>query len=149
MIKRCRTPSLVEEEELFSLKIQHLTTKVKSATFSLSNIRVGDVLIDVLNAVQKHHVKMEPDFINTILSILILEGIGRQLNPNLDLFQNALPILRSLGSSQINANNTSFNPASFGSVIKLWILLEARHFASIAVSDVDDMLKYDWLMPNV
>lgn len=40
---------------------------------------------------------MEGDFVNTVLSILLLEGIGRQLDPDLDLFKSALPILRQLG----------------------------------------------------
>ncbi|KAA1075874.1 hypothetical protein PGT21_029159 [Puccinia graminis f. sp. tritici] len=147
MVERCRTPELVDDEETFAVKIQHLASKVKAQTFSLSNIKVADVLLNVLTAVREHHVKMEADFINTILSILILEGIGRQLNPELDLFQSALPILRSLGSKQINASGSS--PRQFGSMFKIWLLLEARHFASIAVSEVDDMLKYDLLMPNI
>ncbi|PLW12203.1 hypothetical protein PCANC_14693 [Puccinia coronata f. sp. avenae] len=141
MVERCRTPELVDDEETFAVKIQHLASTVKSQTFSLSKIKVADVLVSVLTAVREHHVKMEADFINTILSILILEGIGRQLNPDLDLFQSALPILRNLGSKQINASRSS--PGHFGSMIKIWLLLEARHFASIAVSEVDDMLKYD------
>ncbi len=40
---------------------------------------------------------MEGDFVNTVISILLLEGIGRQLDPNMDLFKSALPILRQLG----------------------------------------------------
>jgi len=147
MVQRCRTPELVDDEETFAVKIQHLASKVKTQTFSLSHIKVADVLVNVLTAVREHHVKMEADFINTILSILILEGIGRQLNPELDLFQSALPILRNLGPKQINVSGSS--PAQFGSMVKIWLLLEARHFASIAVSEVDDMLKYDLLMPNI
>ncbi|OAV91414.1 Atypical/ABC1/ABC1-C protein kinase [Puccinia triticina 1-1 BBBD Race 1] len=147
MVERCRTPELVDDEETFAVKIQHLASKVKAQTFSLSNIKVADVLLNVLTAVREHHVKMEADFVNTILSILILEGIGRQLNPNLDLFQSALPILRSLGSKQINSSGSSTR--HFGSMFKIWLLLEARQFASIAVSEVDDMLKYDLLMPNI
>ena len=40
---------------------------------------------------------MEADFVNTVISILLLEGIGRQLDPEMDLFKSALPILRQLG----------------------------------------------------
>jgi aarF domain-containing kinase len=120
MVERCRTPELVDDEETFAVKIQHLASKVKAQTFSLSNIKVADVLLNVLTAVREHHVKMEADFINTILSILILEGIGRQLNPELDLFQSALPILRSLGSKQINSPGSS--PRQFGSMFKVSLL---------------------------
>lgn len=149
MVERCRTPELVNDEETFSMKIQHLALKVKSQTFSLANIKVSDVLIKVLTAVREHHVKMEADFINTVLSILILEGIGRQLNPSLDLFQSALPILRSLGSQHLNAGGQCSTAVHYGSMIKIWLVLEARHFASIASSELDSMVKYDLFMPNV
>jgi aarF domain-containing kinase len=70
---------------------------VKRKTFSLGQIKISDILTEVLKAVRDHHVKMEGDFVNTVISILLLEGIGRQLDPGLDLFKSALPILRQLG----------------------------------------------------
>jgi aarF domain-containing kinase len=97
MVARSVSPKLAREPETFALKIQHLVLDVKRSTFSLGAVRVADVLGNVLKAVRDHHVKMEGDFVNTILSILLLEGIGRQLDPNLDLFASALPILRQLG----------------------------------------------------
>jgi aarF domain-containing kinase len=97
MVERCHSPELALEPETFALKIQHMVLDVKRKTFSLGQIKISDVLTGVLKAVREHHVKMEGDFINTVISILLLEGIGRQLDPNLDLFASALPILRSLG----------------------------------------------------
>jgi len=88
MVQRCKTPDLVLEPETFALKIQHLVLSVKSKTFSLARIRISDILGEVLTAVRVNHVKMEGDFVNTILSILLLEGIGRRLDPELDLFQS-------------------------------------------------------------
>lgn len=105
MIERCRSPDLVIDDETFALKMQHLVLRVKSKSFSLAQIRIGDVLSEVLQMVRAHHVKMEADFVNTVISILLLEGIGRQLDPNMDLFKSALPILRRLGS-QMNAMDT-------------------------------------------
>ena len=97
MMERCRTPEFVIEEETFALKMQHLVLSVKSKTFSLAKIKISDILTDVLTAVRQHHVKLEGDFVNTVISILLLEGIGRQLDPDMDLFKSALPILRQLG----------------------------------------------------
>jgi aarF domain-containing kinase len=97
MVERCRTPELVIEPEHFALKIQHIVLSVKATAFTLSAVRISDVLTEVLKGVQASHVKMEGDFVNTILSILLLEGIGRQLDPALDLFKSALPILRQVG----------------------------------------------------
>ena len=97
MVERCRTPELAIDTETFALKMQHIVLNVKRKTFSLGQIKISDILTDVLKAVRQHHVKMEGDFINTVISILLLEGIGRQLDPGLDLFKSALPILRQLG----------------------------------------------------
>lgn len=97
MVSRCRTPELAVDPETFALKMQHIVLNVKRKTFSLGQIKISDILHSVLMAVREHHVKMEPDFVNTVISVLLLEGIGRQLDPGLDLFKSALPILRQLG----------------------------------------------------
>lgn len=79
MVERCRLPDLVIDEDTFALKMQDLVLSVKSKTFSLAKIKIGDVLSQVLTAVREHHVKMEPDFVNTVISILLLEVSGCQL----------------------------------------------------------------------
>ena len=86
MIERCRQPDAVIDPELFALRMQHLVLGVKSKTFALGNIKIGDVLNEVLSMVRNHHVRLEGDFVNVVLSILLLEGIGRKLDPELDLF---------------------------------------------------------------
>lgn len=86
MIERCRQPDAVVDPELFALRMQHLVLGVKSKTFALGNIKIGDVLNEVLSMVRNHHVRLEGDFVNVVLSILLLEGIGRKLDPELDLF---------------------------------------------------------------
>ena len=111
---------MIIDGEIFALKIQHLALSVKSKTFSLGQIKIADVLTEVLRAVQTHHVKMEGDFINTIVSILLLEGIGRQLDPNMDLFKSALPILRKLGR-QMSADDVRQNAGSIGAMLKVRI----------------------------
>ena len=87
MVERCRQPDAVINQEVFALKMQHLVLGVKSRTFALGNIKIGDILNDVLGMVRDHHVRMEGDFVNVVISILLLEGIGRSLDPNLDLFK--------------------------------------------------------------
>jgi aarF domain-containing kinase len=87
MVDRCRQPEAVIEAEVFALKMQHLVLGVKSRTFALGNIKIGDILKEVLRMVREHHVRMEGDFVNVVISILLLEGIGRSLDPKLDLFK--------------------------------------------------------------
>lgn len=86
MVERCRQPSAVIDKEVFALRMQHLVLGVKSRTFALGNIKIGDILNEVLSMVRGHHVRLEGDFVNVVLSILLLEGIGRSLDPDMDLF---------------------------------------------------------------
>jgi aarF domain-containing kinase len=87
MIDRCRQPDAVIDGEVFALRMQHLVLGVKSRTFALGNIKIGEILNEVLSMVRTHHVRMEGDFVNVVLSILLLEGIGRSLDPKMDLFK--------------------------------------------------------------
>lgn len=86
MIERSRTPETAINKEIFALKVEKLVDRMKERTFTLGNISIGDLLDQVLGMVRNHHVRMEGDFITVIVAILLLEGIGRQLDPELDLF---------------------------------------------------------------
>ncbi|KAK7695165.1 hypothetical protein QCA50_002355 [Cerrena zonata] len=150
MVERCRTPELVVDTETFALKMQHVVLNVKRKTFSLGQIKISDILHDVLRAVRQHHVKMEADFVNTVISILLLEGIGRQLDPGLDLFKSALPILRQLGRQMSTQESISqISSGNIGAFLKVWVWMEARELASSALVDADQLVKYDWLTPAI
>ena len=148
MVERCRTPYLVVDEETFALKMQHIVLNVKRKTFSLGQIKISDILSDVLKAIREHHVKMEADFVNTVISTLLLEGIGRQLDPGLDLFKSSLPILRQLGrqmtSEQSLESMKDLHMGTFGTFIKLWVLMEARGLINGSIVNADEMVRYDW-----
>ncbi|KAJ7925971.1 hypothetical protein B0H13DRAFT_2229548 [Mycena leptocephala] len=146
MVERCRSPELAIETETFALKMQHLVLSVKRKTFSLGQIKISDILTEVLKAVRDHHVKMEGDFVNTVISILLLEGIGRQLDPGLDLFKSALPILRQLGG-QMAASATiesERQTGNLGAMLKMWVWLEARQLISASIVNADESVKYGW-----
>ncbi|CAG8496641.1 1501_t:CDS:2 [Cetraspora pellucida] len=131
MIERCKTPELVVSGDIFALKMQHLVLNVKSLTLQLGKIRISDILKTVLQMVRDHHVKLEGDFINVIISILVLEGIGRQLDPQMDLLKNALPILRKLGAQEAGRGmREGIKEISSENawVLKFWIWLEAREW---------------------
>ncbi|KAF2745118.1 ABC1-domain-containing protein [Sporormia fimetaria CBS 119925] len=145
MVERCRQPEAVIDAEVFALRMQHLVLGVKSRTFALGNIKIGDILNEVLSMVRNHHVRLEGDFVNVVLSILLLEGIGRSLNPELDLFAGALPILRQLGAQ----SGTSMIRGGDFSMLKVWAGLEARSFLQASVEAVERCVKSDQLSPNI
>ncbi|KAL8720741.1 MAG: hypothetical protein Q9225_002441 [Loekoesia sp. 1 TL-2023] len=149
MVERCRQPDAVIDKEVFALKMQHLVLGVKSRTFALGNIKIGDVLNEVLAMVRAHHVRMEGDFVNVVISILLLEGIGRSLDPNLDLFKSALPILRQLGAQGGGSSLIKNLREGDTSMLKVWVGLEARKFLQASAEQVESCVKYDQLSPNV
>ncbi|RDI88379.1 hypothetical protein Vi05172_g1142 [Venturia inaequalis] len=146
MVERCRQPDAVLDGEVFALRMQHLVLGVKSKTFALGNIKIGDILNEVLSMVRTHHVRLEGDFVNVVLSILLLEGIGRSLNPELDLFAGALPILRKMGTK---GNTVEMLRSGDFSMLKVWAGLEARTFLQASVESVENCVKYDLLSPNI
>ncbi|KAJ5273973.1 hypothetical protein N7478_009098 [Penicillium angulare] len=146
MVERCRTPEQVLEPEVFSLKMQHLVLSIKTRTFALGNIKIGDVLSEVLTMVRGHHVRFEGDFVNVVISCLLLEGIGRSLNPDLDLFKSSLPILRQLGSGSTFIQTVRSGDTS---MLRVWVGLEARGLLQASIESVEQCVKYDQLSPNI
>ncbi|KAI4222353.1 MAG: hypothetical protein L6R36_006213 [Xanthoria steineri] len=149
MVERCRQPDAVIDKEVFALKMQHLVLGVKSSTFALGNIKIGDVLNEVLSMVRAHHVRMEGDFVNVVISILLLEGIGRSLDPDLDLFKSALPILRQLGAQSGGKGLVDELRRGETGLLKVWVGLEARKFLQASAEQVESCVRYDQLSPNV
>ena len=132
MCERCRQPDAVLDKEVFALKMQHLVLGVKSRTLALGNMKIGDILNEVLSMVRQHHVRMEGDFVNVVISILLLEGIGRQLNPDIDLLSSSLPILRQLGAE----GGASMIKGGDWSMMKVWVGLEMRKLLQASIEDV-------------
>lgn len=136
MCERSRQPDSVIDGEIFALKMQHLVLGVKSRTLALGKMKIGDILHQVLSMVRTHHVRMEGDFVNVVISILLLEGIGRSLNPNIDLLSAALPILRQLGAQ---SGGGMLRKGDF-SMLVVWAGLEARSFLQASIEDVSCFL---------
>ncbi|OTA94892.1 hypothetical protein M434DRAFT_70446 [Hypoxylon sp. CO27-5] len=145
MCERCRQPDAVVDKEVFALKMQHLVLNVKSSTLALGNVKIGDILQQVLDMVRQHHVRLEGDFVNVVISILLLEGIGRSLDPNVDLLSSSLPILRQLGAQ----SGAEMMKGGDFSMFFVWAGLEARRFMQASIQDVERCVKYDLLSPNI
>lgn len=149
MIERSRTPETAIDADFFALKTQRLVNNIRERTFALGNVRVGDLLATMLGMVRGHHVRMEPDFVTVVLSILLLEGIGRQLDPQMDLFKSSLPVLRQLGAMERRGTLAVLGSnQDMLSMIKVWLALETRQFISASIQDIHNCVKYDFLSPN-
>jgi ubiquinone biosynthesis protein len=57
----------------------------------LGEVQVGKVLLDMLSLLRRHRVRVNPSFTIVNIAIAVTEGIGKQLDPDLDLMSEALP----------------------------------------------------------
>jgi ubiquinone biosynthesis protein len=57
----------------------------------LGEVQVGKVLLDLLGVLRKHRIRMSATFTIVNIAIAMTEGIGKQLDPQLDLMAEALP----------------------------------------------------------
>jgi len=146
MIERSRTPETATNGEEFAQKVEKLVSTIRNQTFTLGTVSVGNLLDQMLSMVRVHHVRMEADFVSVVVAILLLEGIGRQLDPNLDLFDSSVPILREYAmtrerSSLLNGTNTF-------TMMALWLGLELRQWMNLSVKQIKYLIKTDQLCPN-
>lgn len=57
----------------------------------LGEVQVGKVLLDMLAILRRHRVRVNPTFTIVNIAIAVTEGIGKQLDPELDLMAEAIP----------------------------------------------------------
>ncbi|XP_076332459.1 putative aarF domain-containing protein kinase 2 isoform X3 [Tachypleus tridentatus] len=84
-----------EDPDKFRASMRQLISSAREVTVSLGKLDVGNLLNEVFKLLITHRVKLESNFVSIILGILVLEGLGRSLNPDLDLLQAAAPYLLS------------------------------------------------------
>ena len=61
----------------------------------LGDVQVGRVLLDLLGIMRRHRVRVNASFTIVNIAIAVTEGIGKQLDPELDLMVEALPYFLS------------------------------------------------------
>jgi ubiquinone biosynthesis protein len=57
----------------------------------LGEVQVGKVLLDLLAILRRHRIRMSATFTIVNIAIAVTEGIGKQLDPDLDLMAEAVP----------------------------------------------------------
>jgi len=57
----------------------------------LGEVQVGKVLLELLGLLRRYRIRVNPTFTIVNIAIAVTEGIGRQLDPQLNLMEEALP----------------------------------------------------------
>ncbi|CAN5910036.1 hypothetical protein BH11MYX3_BH11MYX3_31110 [soil metagenome] len=63
---------------------------------ALGDVQVSTVVFDMMNILRRHRVRVNPVYTMCNVAIAVTEGIGKQLDPRLDLVQEALPIFATI-----------------------------------------------------
>ncbi|KAI0224744.1 putative aarF domain-containing protein kinase 2 [Lamellibrachia satsuma] len=94
MLKHSRCNNC-EDVEGFTREVAQIVKQARQLTVRLGKIQVGELLSDVFGVLSKHKVMVESNFASMLLAIFVVEGLGRSLNPDLDILERARPFLLS------------------------------------------------------
>jgi len=80
-----------EDPERFERLRAAIIEFVGRTRWRLGDVQVGRVLLDLLAIMRRHRVRVNASFTIVNIAIAVTEGIGKQLDPELDLMVEALP----------------------------------------------------------
>jgi len=95
MIERSRsTPETVVQPEVFCDKVATLVdTTVTGKSLLFGGLEFGAVISQLLNIARQHRVRLETDFVSVACALIVLEGVGKQLDPARNLLWEAEPYI--------------------------------------------------------
>ncbi|CAH7470618.1 uncharacterized aarF domain-containing protein kinase 2 isoform X2 [Phodopus roborovskii] len=82
-----------EDVERFKAEMATLVTQARKNTLTLEKLHVSSLLSSVFKLLMTHKVKLESNFASIVFAIMVLEGLGRSLDPKLDVLEAAKPFL--------------------------------------------------------
>ena len=97
----------VSDRDGFMRGMQEVVSEVRENGLSLGRIGVASILHKVLLLCFNHHVKLDPKFASVIIALGVLEGLGRRLDPDVDIFPIAIPYI--IGAIIQNTANMKTN----------------------------------------
>ena len=66
---------------------------IKDGELNISRLNVSDLLSKVFNTLLTHRVKLDASFTSVMIAVTIIEGIGKALDPRMNLLTEAAPFL--------------------------------------------------------
>jgi len=80
-----------EDEEKFTDALDIIFIDVRKS--KLTDLHMGEFLSSIFRLTRRYHVKLKGNVATLIVGAAILEGIGKKLNPELNILDNAVPFL--------------------------------------------------------
>lgn len=82
-----------KDVERFKAEMATLVMQARKNTITLEKLQVSSLLSNVFKLLMTHKVKLESNFASIVFAIMVLEGLGRSLDPKLDILEAAKPFL--------------------------------------------------------
>lgn len=81
--------------EIFKLMAPHYNDPLAWARtgFKMGDIQIGDVMMDTLDRMKKHHVSIDGHFASLMTAMIVGEAMGKKMNPEYNIFSAAAPYL--------------------------------------------------------
>ena len=101
MLERRPQPQAVDREGFIG-KVAELCEQIspirrKGESMKLSGVPLGETFLKAFEVARVHRVQLEPAFTRVVMALVVIEGVGRQLYPDLDL----MPIMRQAAMQYI------------------------------------------------
>lgn len=75
--------------EGFKSDMKKLVSAAWHNTISLGTLNLSELMPSVFLLLSTYHVRLESNFVSIILAMMVVEGLGRSLDPSLDLMEKA------------------------------------------------------------
>lgn len=82
-----------KNSEKFKNEMSRIISNARKSTLTLGAVDVGKLLGSVFTLLTTHKIKLESNFVSLMLAIMVLEGLGRSLDPTIDMIEKAKPYL--------------------------------------------------------
>ncbi|KAM8974477.1 putative aarF domain-containing protein kinase 2 [Pelodytes ibericus] len=79
--------------QTFKSQMAELVNKARGNAVALGKFQVAVLLSQVFRLLMIHKVKLESNFASILFAILVLEGLGRSLDPEINILEAAAPLL--------------------------------------------------------
>lgn len=94
MLERKPQPMLLDRSGFID-QVAALCAQINPRTQDMKRIKlsampVGETLLKAFETARRHRVQLEPAFTRVVMALVVIEGVGRQLSPDLEL----MPIMR-------------------------------------------------------
>ena len=111
----------------------------KNSNLELDKVDIGAVLLEVTLLSCKHQLKLETRFVSLMISIMILEGLGRSLDPHTNILSIPYILDRNVTRKLLRAKGIQWFKAKYWQAVQLWrqfltnLLEDDKHSIELAL----------------